>query len=80
MERLFLIGLIRSGGAISAAGRKLNESQAPVTVKTAFETKSPGIKAHLTNEDANYESNFKQNGKTMSSIINKNGTIVGMGI
>ena len=59
MERLFIIGLILSGAAISAAGRKLNGSQVPVAVKTAFETKYPGIKAHLTNEDANYESNFK---------------------
>jgi len=48
MERLFIIALILSGAVLSAACRKLHESQVPVTVKTASERKYPGIKAHWT--------------------------------
>ena len=62
--------------ALSAFGQKLNESQVPSAVKTAFEKKYPSVKASWDKEDANYEANFKQNGKAMSALIDKNGTIV----
>src|SRR4029079_2966470 len=36
----------------------------------------PNLKASWDKEDANYEANFKENGKAMSTVIDKNGTIV----
>lgn len=62
--------------ALSACGQKLKDSQVPATVKTAFEKKYPGLKGSWDKEDANYEVNFKQEGKAMSAVIDKNGTIV----
>ena len=62
--------------ALSARGQKLNESQVPAAVKTAFEKKYPSVKASWDKEYANYEANFKHDGKAMSAVIDKNGTIV----
>jgi len=45
-------------------------------VKNAFEKKYPGKKANWEREDSNYEANFTHNGRTMSTVINKSGTIV----
>ena len=62
--------------ALSACGQKLNESQVPVAVKTAFQRQYPSVKATWDKEAENYEANFKQSGKVMSAVIDKNGTIV----
>jgi glucan biosynthesis protein len=62
--------------ALSARCQKLNESQIPAAVKTAFEKKYPSVKASWDKEDANYEANFKHDGKAMSTLIEKNGIIV----
>jgi alpha-amylase/alpha-mannosidase (GH57 family) len=72
MKKLFAVMLV----TVSARGKKLNESQVPAAVKTAFEKKCPTVKASWDKEDANYEANFKQSGKAMSALIDKNGTIV----
>jgi hypothetical protein len=62
--------------ALSVFSQKLNESQVPAAVKTAFEKKYPSVKASWDKEDANYEANFKHDGKAMSAVIGKNGTVV----
>ena len=62
--------------ALAACGQKLKESQVPAAAKAAFEKKYPGLKGSWDKEDANYEVNFKQDGKAMSAVIDKNGTIV----
>lgn len=71
---IFLLLISATASCINA--QKLNESQIPAAVKSAFEKKYPGLKASWDKEDANYEANFKDNGKTMSAVIDKNGTIV----
>ena len=68
--------LVMGAIALSARCQKLNESQVPSAVKTAFEKKYPSVKASWDKEDANYEANFKQGGKAMSAVIDKTGTIV----
>ena len=71
-----MVALVLGVIALPACGQKLNESQVPVAVKTAFQKQYPSVKATWDKEDANYEANFKQDGKAMSAVIDKNGTIV----
>ena len=60
----------------SARGQKLTGEQVPLVVKNVFEKEYPRVKVSWDREDANYEANFKQDGKTMSMVIDRNGTIV----
>ena len=76
MKKLFIVVLVTGVIALSACGQKLKESQVPAEVKAAFQKQYPSITASWDKEDANYEANFKQNGKAMSAVIDKNGTIV----
>ena len=69
---MFAISVI----ALSAHGQKLNESQVPAAVKAAFQKQHPSAKASWDKEDANYEANFKQDGKAMSAVIDEHGTIL----
>ena len=71
-----LIMIVAAVIALSVFSQKLNESQVPAAVKTAFERKYPSVKASWDKEDANYEANFKHDGKAMSAVIGKNGTVV----
>ena len=76
MKRLILLLLIVTIQAYHSNAQKLNESQIPVVVKNAFEEKYPGIKANWDREGSDYEANFTHNGRAMSTVIDKNGTIV----
>lgn len=76
MKQLFLIVFTIVIAGYSAYGQKLKEVQVPAATKTAFQKLYPGVPARWDKEDENYEANFKQDGKTMSAIIDKNGTIV----
>ena len=62
--------------SFSACSQALKESQVPMAVKKAFEKNYPRAKASWDREGANYEANFRQDGKTMSALIEENGTIV----
>lgn len=46
---------------------------APPDVKTAFSKDFPGMVTKWEKEGANYEANFKQNGKTMSALYDAKG-------
>jgi len=76
MKKLFILVFATGAIALSACGQKLKESQVPAEVKAAFQKQYPSITASWDKEDANNEANFKQNGKAMSTMIDKNGTIV----
>jgi len=76
MKKLFIITIVVSISGFSACGQKLKESQVPAAAKAAFQKQYPNTKAGWEKEDANYEVNFRQNGKSMSSVIDKNGTIL----
>jgi len=73
----YLIFLLLTSSTVSFINaQKLNESQVPSAVKSTFKKKYPSVKASWDKEDANYEANFKENGTAMSTVIDKNGTIV----
>ena|ERR1051326_2477929 len=76
MKKLIIMAIAAGIVALSACGQKLKDSQVPTAAKTAFEKKYPGVKGSWDKEDANYEVNFKQDGKAMSAVIDKDGTIV----
>src|SRR6476661_8512116 len=76
MKKLFIVVFVAGAIALPACGQKLKESQVPAEVRAAFQKQYPSITASWDKEDANYEANFKQNGKAMSTVIDKNGTIV----
>jgi len=76
MKKLFIVAFVVGVAAASACCQKLNESQIPATVKAAFQKQYPSVKASWDKEDTNYEANFKLDGKAMSAVIDKNGTIV----
>ncbi len=76
MKKIFCMAIVSGMIALSACGQRLKESQVPAATKTAFEKKYPGVKGSWDKEGANYEVNFKQNGKAMSAVIDNNGTIV----
>ena len=76
MKKLFFIAIAIGAITVSACGQKLKESQVPAAARAAFAKQYPGIKGSWEKENGNYEVNFKQAGKTMSAVIEKNGTIV----
>lgn len=76
MRKLFAVVVVTGGIALSPRCQKLNESQVPSAVRTAFDKKYPHTKAGWDKEEANYEANFKQDGKRMSVVIDRSGTIV----
>ena len=76
MKKLFFIVIAAAIAVLPACGQKLKDSQVPASAKTAFQKKYPGVKGSWDKEGDNYEVNFKQDGKAMSAVIDKNGTIV----
>lgn len=61
---------------LSAFGQKLKESQVPAPARNTFKKNYAGTKGSWDKEGANYEVNFKQDGKSMSALIDANGTII----
>src|SRR6185369_2705674 len=76
MKKLFITAMAAGIITLSACGQKLKESQVPAAAKAGFQKQYPNIKGDWEKEGKNYEVNFKQDGKTMSSVIDKNGTII----
>jgi len=76
MKRLFMMITATTLVALAACGQKLKESQVPAAARASFSKQYPGVKGAWEKENVNYEVNFKQAGKTMSAVIEKNGTIV----
>lgn len=56
--------------------QKINASKVPQATKNAFKKAHPNSTASWEREDANYEANFTENGKSMSCVIDKQGTIL----
>jgi len=73
MKKIFSAASAAGLITISAMGQNLKESQVPAA---AFEKKYPAMKGSWDKEDANYEVNFRQEGKSMSALIENSGTIV----
>jgi hypothetical protein len=62
--------------SIQACTQKLNPGEVPKPVKDAFIKSHPDTPAGWEWEDADYEVNFKEGGRSMSCIINDEGTIL----
>ncbi|MBS1730615.1 MAG: PepSY-like domain-containing protein [Bacteroidetes bacterium] len=67
----FIVGMI----SFSACAQKLNESQLPAKVKSAFDQKHPGVNAKWDKENTNYEASFKMNKYDMSELYDVNGNL-----
>ena len=76
MKKLVVTILIASAIPVVAPAQQLSESKVPAVVKEAFEKRYHVPKVSWEKEGVNYEANFRVNGKSMSSIIDKNGTIL----
>jgi hypothetical protein len=61
---------------IHGYSQKLDARKVPQSVKDAFKKAHPNSAATWEWEDANYEANFKEAGKTMSCVVDKKGTIL----
>ena len=69
-----IMSLLIAGGIILAAcAQKLDASKVPSAVKTSFAKDFPGATTKWEKENANYEANFKKDGKTMSALYDANG-------
>ena len=60
----------------SAGAQKIEGSKVPTPVKFSFAKKYTDITPKWEKEKDNYEANFKQNGQTMSVIIDPNGNFI----
>ncbi len=76
MEKVLIVLVVAAACSLSASAQKLKESQIPAVVKSAFMKEHPNTTAQWEKEDGNYEAVFKQDGKTMSSLIDKKGSIL----
>ena len=65
--------LIAGGIILAACAQKLDASKVPSAVKTSFAKDFPGATTKWEKENANYEANFKKDGKTMSALYDANG-------
>jgi hypothetical protein len=61
---------------LSGCSQKLDATKIPQAVKDAFAKAHPNTTASWEREDADYEANFSEGGKTMSCVINGQGTIL----
>ena len=65
--------LFVSGITLKAFAQKLDASKVPYAVKTSFAKDFPGMSTKWEKENANYEANFKMDGKTMSALYDAKG-------
>lgn len=75
MKKL-LFAVIVLTSSFCCFSQKLQASKVPAVVKEAFKKAHPSATATWEWEDAAYEANFKEAGKTMSCVIDKQGTIL----
>ena len=74
MKKLLIGFFVCAGCAVQA--QKLKLSEVPAAAKTAFAKANPNTTAEWEKENDSYEVNFKNNGKKMSYVINKSGSIL----
>lgn len=74
--KILITVLALSFFSVQSFSQKLSSTKVPKAVKEGFKKAHPNSTATWEWEDANYEANFKENGKTMSAVIDKHGTIL----
>ncbi len=76
MKKVLLASLIGISSVISATAQNIKEAEVPSVAKAAFQKQYANTPAKWEKENENYEVNFKKDGKTMSAVIDKLGTII----
>src|SRR5438105_360006 len=74
MKKLIMILPVAAAMALFAFVQK--DIKVPAAAKQSFAKAHPGITGKWEKEGVNYEVNFKENGKTMSCVIEAKGTIL----
>ncbi len=75
MKKIILI-LIATVFSFAGYSQKLASSKVPQMVKDGLKKAHPSVTPTWEFEEANYEANFTEAGKTVSCILNKQGTIL----
>jgi hypothetical protein len=75
MKKLFLM-LLALSGSVAAFSQKIDAVKVPQAVKDGLKKSHPAATPAWEWEDKNYEANFKENGKEISCVLNKQGTIL----
>lgn len=75
MKKAIVALLMCSVSALLVNAQNLKESLVSAAAKEAFQKQYPKVNGKWEKEGANYEVNFKKDGKTMSAVIDKAGTI-----
>lgn len=76
MYKILILSMIAVACTITLCAQKLKETQIPSAIRYAFKKKYPNTPARWEKENNNFEANFKKDGKIMSALINKAGTIL----
>ena len=63
-------------GPLFCGAQNLAASKVPAAVKAGLNKAHPGVTPAWEREDANYEANFKEGNKSVSVVIDGQGTIV----
>ena len=74
MKKVFLLLLLFAAKATLA--QKLKAADVPAIAKASFSKAHAGAAGTWEREGTNYEVNFKEDRKTMSCVVDKNGTIL----
>ncbi|RYF79619.1 MAG: hypothetical protein EON98_14370, partial [Chitinophagaceae bacterium] len=72
MKELLLTMVITSA-SLAAFSQKLAANKVPQAVKSGLSKSHPNITATWEWEEKNYEANFKEDGRAMSCVLNKQG-------
>jgi hypothetical protein len=75
MKKILFAAVIIAG-SFTAFSQNLASTNVPQPVKSAFAKAHPNAKAKWELEDAAYEATFSEGGKSMSTVISKQGTIL----
>jgi len=76
LKKALIVLLACTCCTIAVSAQNLKESEVPSSVKAAFNKKYHDTHAKWEKEKDNYEVNFRKDNKSMSAVIDKEGTII----
>lgn len=75
MKKLITTSAIAACISFSACAQKIDASKVSAAARASFAKTYPGVAAKWEKENGKYEVNFKQDGKTMSLLMDEKGAI-----
>jgi hypothetical protein len=75
MKKVIFLNLAL-GCLLGAYAQPINSGKVPSIVMQGFKKVHPNVSATWEWEDANYEANFREGNKSMSCVLDKQGTII----